>query len=96
MPRIEQQGSGKPVSAIVPQPVAQLPWGHNILLIERIKPSDSGMQNRPRYIEPRLPASYHQKQCLCPAGLGCQQLQEPVTRILIGAGTAAPERSLCF
>ncbi|MDE1480515.1 PDDEXK nuclease domain-containing protein [Xenorhabdus bovienii] len=25
------------VSAIVPQPVAQLPWGHNILLIERIK-----------------------------------------------------------
>ncbi|MBS9439880.1 MULTISPECIES: PDDEXK nuclease domain-containing protein [Photorhabdus] len=37
LPRMEQQGSGKPVSTIVPQPVAQLPWGHNILLIERIK-----------------------------------------------------------
>ncbi|MBS9440394.1 PDDEXK nuclease domain-containing protein [Photorhabdus heterorhabditis] len=40
-PEMKQQGSiyssGKPVSAIVPQAVAQLPWGHNILLIERIK-----------------------------------------------------------
>lgn len=27
--------------AIVPQPVAQLPWGHNVLLLERVKAADA-------------------------------------------------------
>uniref|UniRef100_UPI0036D89F0B PDDEXK nuclease domain-containing protein n=1 Tax=Photorhabdus sp. RM322S TaxID=3342825 RepID=UPI0036D89F0B len=40
-PEMEQQSninsSEKSISAIVPQVVAQLPWGHNILLIERIR-----------------------------------------------------------
>jgi len=34
---VGQAKAAVPATEIVPQPVAQLPWGHNILLIERIK-----------------------------------------------------------